>query len=79
MKQRKTHVKVGDNVMIISGFYKNQTGQVMRINKKTGKLVVKGINFIDLIDAGNPVEQAKIYDEQGADELCFRYNSKSRK
>ena len=33
--------------------------------------VVKGINFIDLVDAGDPVEQAKIYDEQGADELCF--------
>ena len=33
--------------------------------------VVKGINFVDLVDAGDPVEQAKIYDEQGADELCF--------
>jgi len=33
--------------------------------------VVKGVNFIDLIDAGDPVEQAKIYDAQGADELCF--------
>ena len=33
--------------------------------------VVKGINFLDLIDAGDPVEQAKIYDKEGADELCF--------
>ncbi len=33
--------------------------------------VVKGVNFVDLIDAGDPVEQAKIYDLQGADELCF--------
>ncbi len=33
--------------------------------------VVKGVNFADLIDAGNPVEQAKLYDAQGADELCF--------
>ena len=33
--------------------------------------VVKGVNFVDLIDAGNPVEQAKIYDAEGADELCF--------
>ena len=33
--------------------------------------VVKGVNFVDLIDAGDPVEQAKVYDEQGADELCF--------
>ncbi len=33
--------------------------------------VVKGVNFVDLIDAGDPVAQAKIYDSQGADELCF--------
>ena len=33
--------------------------------------VVKGINFVDLVDAGNPVEQAMIYDVAGADELCF--------
>ena len=33
--------------------------------------VVKGVNFIDLIDAGDPVEQAKIYDLAGADELCL--------
>lgn len=33
--------------------------------------VVKGVNFVDLMDAGDPVEQAKIYNDQGADELCF--------
>jgi cyclase len=33
--------------------------------------VVKGVNFVDLRDAGDPVEQAKVYDEAGADELCF--------
>ncbi len=33
--------------------------------------VVKGVNFVDLVDAGDPVEQARIYDAQGADELCF--------
>jgi cyclase len=33
--------------------------------------VVKGVNFIDLVDAGDPVEQAKLYNDQGADELCF--------
>jgi imidazole glycerol-phosphate synthase subunit HisF len=32
---------------------------------------VKGVNFVDLIDAGDPVEQAKLYDREGADELCF--------
>ena len=40
------------------------------LDVKDGR-VVKGINFVDLVDAGDPVEQAKIYDEQGADELCF--------
>ena len=33
--------------------------------------VVKGVNFVDLVDAGEPVEQAKIYNAEGADELCF--------
>ncbi len=33
--------------------------------------VVKGVNFLDLVDAGDPVEQAKLYNDQGADELCF--------
>ena len=40
------------------------------LDVKEGR-VVKGINFLDLQDAGDPVEQAKIYDQQGADELCF--------
>ncbi len=33
--------------------------------------VVKGVNFVDLTDAGDPAEQARIYDQAGADELCF--------
>jgi len=36
-----------------------------------GGRVVKGVNFIDLIDAGDPVEQARVYDSAGADELTF--------
>jgi cyclase len=36
-----------------------------------GGRVVKGVQFLDLVDAGDPVEQAKAYDAQGADELCF--------
>jgi cyclase len=40
------------------------------LDVKDGR-VVKGVNFVDLIDAGDPVEQAKIYDKAGADELCF--------
>jgi cyclase len=40
------------------------------LDVKDGR-VVKGINFINLRDAGDPIEQAKIYDEMGADELVF--------
>jgi cyclase len=36
-----------------------------------GGRVVKGVNFVDLRDAGDPVEQASVYDRAGADELCF--------
>lgn len=39
------HVRVGDNVTIISGFHKNETGEVIRVNKNTGKIIVKGVNF----------------------------------
>jgi len=44
-KKQKVHVKVGDMVTIISGFHKNETGEIVKINRKTGKIVVKGINF----------------------------------
>jgi imidazole glycerol-phosphate synthase subunit HisF len=37
----------------------------------TAGRVVKGVNFVDLVDAGDPVEQARFYDREGADELCF--------
>jgi cyclase len=40
------------------------------LDVKDGR-VVKGVNFVDLVDAGDPVEQAQIYDAAGADELCF--------
>lgn len=40
------------------------------LDVKDGR-VVKGINFVNLVDAGDPVEQARVYDEQGADELTF--------
>ena len=40
------------------------------LDVKNGR-VVKGINFVDLQDAGDPVEQAKIYSDGGADEICF--------
>ena len=40
------------------------------LDVKNGR-VVKGINFVDLVDAGDPVEQAKHYSENGADEICF--------
>ena len=40
------------------------------LDVKDGR-VVKGINFVDLIDAGDPVEQASVYNKNGADEICF--------
>ena len=40
------------------------------LDVKNGR-VVKGINFVGLKDAGDPVEQAKIYSDSGADEICF--------
>ncbi|MET0181658.1 MAG: imidazole glycerol phosphate synthase subunit HisF [Caulobacterales bacterium] len=40
------------------------------LDVKDGR-VVKGVNFVDLKDAGDPVEQASLYDSQSADEICF--------
>ena len=40
------------------------------LDVKDGR-TVKGVNFVDLVDAGDPVEQARFYDAGGADELCF--------
>jgi len=40
------------------------------LDVKDGR-TVKGVNFVDLVDAGDPVEQARFYDAEGADELCF--------
>jgi cyclase len=40
------------------------------LDVKDGR-VVKGVRFVDLVDAGDPVEQARFYDAEGADELCF--------
>ena len=44
-KSQKLHIKVGDVVTVISGFHKNETGEITKIDRKTGKVVVKGINF----------------------------------
>jgi imidazole glycerol-phosphate synthase subunit HisF len=40
------------------------------LDVKDGR-TVKGVNFVDLVDAGDPVAQARVYDAEGADELCF--------
>lgn len=45
LKKQKIHVKVGDKVTIISGFHKNETGEITKVDKTTGKVVVQGINF----------------------------------
>jgi large subunit ribosomal protein L24 len=44
-EKQKVHVKIGDMVTVISGFHKNETGEIIKINRKTGKVIVKGINF----------------------------------
>lgn len=44
-KNKNLHVKIGDNVKVISGFSKNKTGEITKIYKNTGKILVKGINF----------------------------------
>lgn len=44
-KKQKLHIKIGDIVTVISGFHKNQTGEVIKINRENGKIVVKGVNF----------------------------------
>jgi len=45
LKQQKIHVKIGDQVTVIAGSHKNETGEVIKINKKTGKIIIQGINF----------------------------------
>ena len=45
LKKQKIHVKIGDTVQVLSGFHKNETGEVLKINRITGKLLIKGINF----------------------------------
>jgi len=42
---QKINLKIGDQVKIISGFHKNETGEIIKINRTTGKVVVQGINF----------------------------------
>ena len=44
-KKQKLSIKIGDPVIIISGFYKDKTGEISKINKNTGKIIVKGINL----------------------------------
>jgi large subunit ribosomal protein L24 len=44
-KKQKLHVKIGDKVQVISGFDKNKTGEVIKIYRNTGKVLVKGINY----------------------------------
>jgi len=44
-KNKKLHIKVGDKVKIISGSYKNEQGEVIKVITKTGKIVIKEINF----------------------------------
>ena len=44
-KLQKMHVKIGDTIKVISGSEKNKTGEIIKVYKNTGKIIVKGINF----------------------------------
>ena len=44
-KNQKIPVKIGDVVRVISGFNQNEIGEITKINKKTGRVLVKGVNF----------------------------------
>jgi large subunit ribosomal protein L24 len=44
-KKQKINVKIGDTVKVLSGSHKNEIGEVFKISQKTGKLLIKGINF----------------------------------
>jgi large subunit ribosomal protein L24 len=45
LKKQKMPISIGDTVTIISGFHKNETGEIIKANQKTGKVLVQGINF----------------------------------
>ena len=44
-QKQKLHVKIGDNVKVISGFYKNKSGEIIKIYPRTGKILIKGLNI----------------------------------
>jgi large subunit ribosomal protein L24 len=55
---KKLPVKVGDQVKILSGFYKNETGEILKVDRKTGKVVIQGINL--KIKHAKPTTENKI-------------------
>ena len=61
-------------MVVLRGRYSRQVSLAVRVipclDVDNGR-VVKGVNFVDLRDAGDPVEMAQIYDAEGADELTF--------
>ena len=44
-KKYKLSLKIGDTVKIIAGLHKNEIGEIKEINKKTGKIIIKGLNL----------------------------------
>ena len=45
IKRQKLPFKIGDTVKIISGFHKNEIGEIIKVNLKTGKVIIKDINI----------------------------------
>ncbi len=71
MKSNKSSIKSKDpNSIDIENQLSSKIGIIPCLDVKNGR-VVKGVNFVNLVDAGDPVEAAQAYDEAGADELCF--------
>ena len=69
--KRHTHIDIARRFPAL-GIYKMtvRIRVIPCLDVRDGR-VVKGVNFVDLKDAGDPVEQARAYDTAGADELCF--------
>jgi cyclase len=61
---------ISQKLLIVSGLKMLKTRIIPCLDVKDGR-VVKGINFVNLRDAGDPVQAAEAYNEAGADELCF--------
>ena len=59
MAQKRTHVKVGDQVLVLSGKDKGKKGEILEIFPEKGRAVVEGVNFIKRHTRPNPQQNVK--------------------